>query len=299
MGRKKKRERPFIFCYYCNRIFENERVLIQHQRAKHFQCSRCNKKISSARGLQIHAFQVHQKTVDSVPGSKEDRGSFDLEIFGMDGVPQDIIDSMRVKVLGEAAAKKAKTSNIYSENQIQIPGMPRTLRNQSPPNPLGMPLLRPHMLPVGPMQGFNPLVPPMVRVPSPPLGLPPPGGLVQLPHPSGLQRPALIMPTSVNGPAQVPPACFRAPPPPQHLRAPGVQSVPQQPLPPQSLRPPLGLSLPVQIPSNPPTVQMLVPPKKKKDGTPVWIDELSQEERRAMVPKYSGHLKKDNRRLVG
>ena len=38
MGRKKRRagDNAGMFCYYCDRNFENEEVLVNHQRAKHF-----------------------------------------------------------------------------------------------------------------------------------------------------------------------------------------------------------------------------------------------------------------------
>jgi len=127
MGRKKKRIRPIIFCYYCDRLFENERVLIQHQRAKHFKCPKCNKRISSAHGMMVHMFQVHQATIESVPAAKEGRDSFDVEIFGMDGVPAEIIEKKRIKVYGESAAKSRKVQNSQmaiaaQSDGIQIPG---------------------------------------------------------------------------------------------------------------------------------------------------------------------------------
>ena len=44
MGRKKKKpSKPW--CWYCNRIFDDEKILIQHQKAKHFKCHICHKKL--------------------------------------------------------------------------------------------------------------------------------------------------------------------------------------------------------------------------------------------------------------
>jgi len=54
MGRKKKRQKAVIFCYYCDRVFDSEKVLIQHQRAKHFKCPQCHKRMSSAHGMMVH-----------------------------------------------------------------------------------------------------------------------------------------------------------------------------------------------------------------------------------------------------
>ena len=57
MGRKKKRPiKPW--CWYCNRIFEDEKILIQHQKAKHFKCFVCHKKLFTGPGLAIHCMQV-------------------------------------------------------------------------------------------------------------------------------------------------------------------------------------------------------------------------------------------------
>jgi hypothetical protein len=38
MGRKKRTRASIVkpFCYYCDRVFEDEFTLIQHQKARHF-----------------------------------------------------------------------------------------------------------------------------------------------------------------------------------------------------------------------------------------------------------------------
>lgn len=57
MGRKKKRVmKPW--CWYCNRQFEDEKILIHHQKAKHFKCHVCNKKLFTGPGLAVHCLQV-------------------------------------------------------------------------------------------------------------------------------------------------------------------------------------------------------------------------------------------------
>jgi len=132
MGRKKKRDKQIIFCYYCDRIYENERVLIQHQRAKHFKCPQCHKRISTAQGMMVHMFQVHKETIEHVPAAKEGRDSFDVEIFGMDGVPAEVIEEKRIKVFGEPAKKKKRISSPQQQemqpivqpqaHEIKIPG---------------------------------------------------------------------------------------------------------------------------------------------------------------------------------
>jgi hypothetical protein len=77
---------------YCEREFDDEKVLITHQRAKHFKCPQCGKRMNTTGGLSIHYAQVHKETLRSVPNAIKGRDSVDIEIFGMEGVPpEDII----------------------------------------------------------------------------------------------------------------------------------------------------------------------------------------------------------------
>ncbi|KAF7277240.1 hypothetical protein GWI33_009015 [Rhynchophorus ferrugineus] len=58
MGRKKKKQsKPW--CWYCNREFEDEKILIQHQKAKHFKCHICHKKLYTGPGLSIHYIEIY------------------------------------------------------------------------------------------------------------------------------------------------------------------------------------------------------------------------------------------------
>lgn len=93
MGKKKRREEGAeaaprrIYCYYCDRNFDEEKVLILHQKARHFKCQLCHKKLNTASGMVIHAMQVHKEKLEAVPNAKAGRESVDLEIYGMQGVP--------------------------------------------------------------------------------------------------------------------------------------------------------------------------------------------------------------------
>ena len=62
MGKRKKAVVK-VFCYYCDRTFDDEKILVQHQKAKHFKCHACNKKLSTASGMVIHVLQVHKENV--------------------------------------------------------------------------------------------------------------------------------------------------------------------------------------------------------------------------------------------
>jgi len=49
---------------YCERTFDDEKILIQHQRAKHFRCPHCQKKLTTANGMAVHVSQVHKETIE-------------------------------------------------------------------------------------------------------------------------------------------------------------------------------------------------------------------------------------------
>ena len=77
----------FFFFRYCNREFDDEKILIQHQKAKHFKCHICHKKLYTGPGLSIHCMQVHKQTIDKVPNALPNRSNIEIEIYGMEGIP--------------------------------------------------------------------------------------------------------------------------------------------------------------------------------------------------------------------
>ncbi|XP_031392445.1 protein SUPPRESSOR OF FRI 4 isoform X1 [Punica granatum] len=91
MGKKKKRASSKVWCYYCDREFDDEKILVQHQKAKHFKCHACHKKLSTASGMAIHVLQVHKESVTKVPNAKPGRDSTEIEIYGMQGIPPDVL----------------------------------------------------------------------------------------------------------------------------------------------------------------------------------------------------------------
>ncbi|KAJ1644106.1 hypothetical protein LPJ64_004175 [Coemansia asiatica] len=115
MGRKKSRKlvlKPW--CWYCEREFEDEKVLIQHQKAKHFKCHICAKRLNTANGMVIHVAQVHKENIKHVPNALPGRDKPDLEIFGSMGIPEeDVIDyeQRMSEKLGEPTAKKQRLQN--------------------------------------------------------------------------------------------------------------------------------------------------------------------------------------------
>ncbi|XP_038882778.1 protein SUPPRESSOR OF FRI 4-like isoform X2 [Benincasa hispida] len=88
---KKKRVVSKIWCYYCDREFDDEKILVQHQKAEHFKCHVCHEKLSTAGGMVIHVLHVHKESVTKVPNAKPGREATDIEIYGMQGIPPDVL----------------------------------------------------------------------------------------------------------------------------------------------------------------------------------------------------------------
>ena len=100
------------WCYYCDREFDDEAILIQHQKTKHFKCPYCPKKLVSVKGMKTHVLQVHKENINFIPNAKLGRNTFDFEIQGMQGIPDYIILERQKKVEIE----------IFGSSDIQIQG---------------------------------------------------------------------------------------------------------------------------------------------------------------------------------
>ena len=64
-------------------------------------------------GLSVHMNQVHKETLNSVDNALPNRAGLDVEIFGMEGIPEDVIASHNNRVIQqfyEAEAERRKTS---------------------------------------------------------------------------------------------------------------------------------------------------------------------------------------------
>ncbi|GJN75811.1 hypothetical protein PLIIFM63780_003466 [Purpureocillium lilacinum] len=103
---KKKRGHPDIeellerpWCYYCERDFEDLKLLISHQKAKHFKCDRCHRRLNTAGGLAVHLNQVHKENLVQVENALTHRQGLDVEIFGMEGIPADILEQHRNHII--------------------------------------------------------------------------------------------------------------------------------------------------------------------------------------------------------
>ncbi|KAF0642261.1 hypothetical protein FPSE5266_03992 [Fusarium pseudograminearum] len=103
---KKRRGHPDIeevlhrpWCYYCERDFEDLKLLISHQKAKHFKCDRCGRRLNTAGGLSVHMNQVHKENLTQVENALPNRQGLEVEIFGMEGIPQEMLDQHRNRIL--------------------------------------------------------------------------------------------------------------------------------------------------------------------------------------------------------
>ncbi|KAI9851577.1 MAG: hypothetical protein M1838_003288 [Thelocarpon superellum] len=119
---KKKRGHPDVeeilarpWCYYCERDFDDLKILISHQKAKHFKCERCGRRLNTAGGLSVHMNQVHKETLTTVENALPNRSNLDVEIFGMEGIPEDVVASHQQRVLSQIqqaeAERRAATGN--------------------------------------------------------------------------------------------------------------------------------------------------------------------------------------------
>jgi len=271
MGKKKKAsDSDDVYCWYCERKFEDEKVLVAHQKAKHFKCHICHRKLSTAGGMVVHVYQVHKETIAKVPNSKPGRDSVKYEIYGMEGIPDGDED--------DNPAKKLKTdSTPLLPTPGSVPGFPGAVP--------------PYMQPGYTQQwGFAQQAPPPqsgATITSPPMAAPRPAPL--FPIQPGLPPPMPVMPglpqtaTFASGPSH---HAHGGPPsptsfsfagtsmhgaPPHAIQSLATQHVPL-PLPNQTLPPNLA---PQQLNAQPPNTYL------------VYDDENnSMEEKRAEHPRY-------------
>ncbi|KAH8681937.1 hypothetical protein BX600DRAFT_32853 [Xylariales sp. PMI_506] len=103
---KKKRKQPDVeellarpWCYYCERDFEDLKLLISHQKAKHFKCDRCGRRLNTAGGLSVHMNQVHKETLSQVENALPNRQGLEVEIFGIEGIPEEVVQQHNQRII--------------------------------------------------------------------------------------------------------------------------------------------------------------------------------------------------------
>ncbi|KAF8886864.1 hypothetical protein CPB84DRAFT_1749847 [Gymnopilus junonius] len=289
MAKKKNKQVIRPWCWYCEREFEDEKVLMQHQKAKHFKCNMCPRRLNTAGGLAVHIQQVHKLEPENLPrieNALPGRDGYEVEIFGMEGIPApDVADYKRRKEieLGLAAGsisqpppKRAKVDNRpLSEDELRrqleehkalmgitVPQEPAATPAESSSGAVyGAP--QTYATPPIPTPGLAGVTP----IPTPPFIPPPPGAFPGAPPPF-----PPFMPGFPPGPP--PPGFPMAPPP----FPPGAPPFPpggpmgRPPFPPPPFMPPPGMSPPgppgAFSPPNPLPPPQFVP-AQNPSGPPV------------------------------
>ncbi|XP_053662358.1 BUB3-interacting and GLEBS motif-containing protein ZNF207 [Anopheles marshallii] len=163
MGRKKKKaSKPW--CWYCNREFDDEKILVQHQKAKHFKCHICHKKLYTGPGLSIHCMQVHKESIDKVPNSLPNRSNIVIEIYGMEGIPpEDIRDHEKQKNGNRSESEEEEPAHKkMKQPEASVPQGMMQIQNMMPPHMQAAYGINPMMSAMG---GMNPyMVPPGMQM---------------------------------------------------------------------------------------------------------------------------------------
>ncbi|GAA5868489.1 hypothetical protein JCM1840_007015 [Sporobolomyces johnsonii] len=309
---KTKKLAALAWCWYCDRTFEDQRVLLSHQKAKHFRCPMCPRRLNTAGGLAVHLDQVHKVGTDKIENALPGRESFDIEIYGMEGVPAADLAAWKKRQAEESGlpnpdeqrAKKPRYAQIAltpAEAKAQLAahralmGLQPASASAATPDAGAIPPIPPSygVPPVGfgatppvggagtPLAGLPGLPPPPPGfIPPPPGFIPPPGGL-PFPPPGGLPFP--LPPGIPPPPGLVPPPGFPLPPGGLPFPPPGMP-------PPPGFVPPPFAGAPTGPARAPEVVKEKVPSSSitLKPGTLLVYgdNDVSPEEKRARLIQY-------------
>ncbi|CAL1694592.1 unnamed protein product [Somion occarium] len=326
MAKKKNKQIIRPWCWYCEREFEDEKVLMQHQKAKHFKCNMCPRRLNTAGGLAVHIQQVHKLEPENLPrieNALPGRDGYEVEIFGMEGIPApDVADYKRRKEIelglnpGTITQPQAKRPKIDNR-----PLSEEELRAQLAAHKALMGAAESHAAPTAeassgtvygaPQAYAAPPVPAAISPPAmsphgmPPMmpGAPPPFIPGAMPPPGAFGAPPFMpgMPHPGPGYPPMPPFAGSPPPGPGMMRPPlGVPpsasvSPPPPPagflggIPPTIMTPPprpANVGAPAELKMQNPALAQTNPAFKKATDLK-WSDpNFSPDERRANHPKY-------------
>ncbi|KAI1433893.1 hypothetical protein GGR50DRAFT_665745 [Xylaria sp. CBS 124048] len=320
----KKRKHPDVedllnrpWCYYCERDFEDLKLLISHQKAKHFKCDRCGRRLNTAGGLSVHMNQVHKESLSSVENALPNRQGLDVEIFGMEGIPEDIVQQHNQRIIQNFYQAQAER---YAATGNPPPGQgdKRPAKKIKPETPDEIKKrLAEHRARVAAQKNANG----GGATHTPPQGLPDGHGAAQSASPAAFNSP--FHPPGAQYPGYPTPQQYTHGYPPSNLPArpgsniPVSSGLPQRPG--QSgwpgNAPPVEEAVPGAIPSQGDDIDQLIrmaeagirPPKKSEasavggEAVPerkskkekdrnvkmIYEDELSPEERMASMPRYA------------
>lgn len=66
------------------------------------------RKLTQNLGLSVHMTQVHKETLTTIENALPNRSNLDVEIFGMEGIPDDVVGSHNQRVLSQFAQAEAE-----------------------------------------------------------------------------------------------------------------------------------------------------------------------------------------------
>ncbi|KAJ3830229.1 hypothetical protein F5878DRAFT_175422 [Lentinula raphanica] len=300
MAKKKNKQIILPWCWYCEREFEDEKVLMQHQKAKHFKCNMCPRRLNTAGGLAVHIQQVHKLEPENLPrieNALPGRDGYEVEIFGMEGIPApDVADYKRRKEieLGLAAgsisqppAKRPRTENRpLSEDELKAAlEAHRALMGAANDTAVPAPNDQGAVYGAPPQTYTAPPAPAPVMPGPPPPGMMPPGAPAPgappfFPPPPGMaagQPPFAPFPGMPGFPPGPPPPGFAIPPgfpPPPGMMPPGAFPPPPGMIPPgvpgalgRPLMPPAPTFVPQQQGSASPPPPVVTSPPPPTNGT--------------------------------
>ncbi|KAI5996618.1 putative zinc finger protein [Pisolithus orientalis] len=318
MAKKKSKQVLRPWCWYCEREFEDEKVLMQHQKAKHFKCGMCPRRLNTAGGLAVHIQQVHKLEPENLP-------RIENALPGRDGYEVEIFDSKRRKEieLGLAAGsisqpqpKRPEIDNRpLSEDELRaqlearfynaaptayaVPPAPTPgitpLGTSPPPGLPGIspPPFMPGVLPPGPFPGVPPMASPFPGMPGFPPGYSstpwfPYAASWSAPPPGMLPPGAPPFPPRVSRPPLPPPTFVPAssPSPVASMNGTPASAPPPGLVPPAATAPqPPAVSLPPPLVLPNPALEQKYGPFKKTDLK--YADpNFSPEEKRGRTAKY-------------
>ncbi|PVH94765.1 hypothetical protein DM02DRAFT_618381 [Periconia macrospinosa] len=295
-----KLKRPW--CYYCERDFDDLKILISHQKAKHFKCDRCGRRLNTAGGLSVHMNQVHKETLTQVENALAGRQGLDVEIFGMEGVPESAIknhdDLVTEKHYADEAERMRLSGNTVRGTLGAKAGVKRKLKIREEEDDAdehaakwrtdrrnGVP--RPVIVEVKAVSPPPQQPTPTVAAPQPAQPIPPPGAVVPPFPPNG--APGFPPPPGLPNHPPFPPGQF--PPPGALPTRPGFSPPQPNPFPPAS-------NLPQQIDDLIASTAAAAAAaetaqekdrrtKKGREAKLLFFDEdVSPEEKTAMLPRY-------------
>lgn len=206
MGRKKKKPvKPW--CWYCNREFDDDKILVQHQRAKHFKCPICHKKLYSGPGLTVHCIQVHKETLDKIPEALPNRNSVDIDIYGMQGIPEEDVREHERQRRGETGPPKPQETKSNQQTKAKNPVSLNTPA-QHPAMMAMQAAMFQHAMGLGPMPtAFSMPPPPIGNSSIAPIPAPPgfmPAGFPNIPPPQMMFGQGMMPSTSMKAPISAP-----------------------------------------------------------------------------------------------